>query len=98
MIIPKGTRTELVLWAGEMCHVALIWVQTDKGWQCYTTLPGVNNYGRVASYDCETSDGVLSAIKNFCDNTRWMDESARLTLKAAIRAEAGAPTWGAGNS
>lgn len=94
MILPKGTRMGIVLWPGEKHNISLDWVETDKGWECYTTLPGVNNWGRVDSYHCETVDKVLLDIKLIYDTSQYWNEADKLAFKGGIRAEAGVSTWG----
>lgn len=88
VIIPKGTRLELVLHPGESTNIALIWVETDtpdKGWECYTTLPGFNNYGRIATFDVIDTDQLLVLFGAIYEDCRNMDKDAQAAYKAELR-------------
>ena len=85
MIIPKGTRLELVLEPGESTHITLVWVETDKDWQCYTTLPGVNNWGRVPTLDAADTCHILSLFHATYGYYRNSDKATQATYRAELR-------------
>lgn len=83
-MLPTGTRVSLTLWPGKAYHLHLDWVETDKGWHCYTSVAGVNKFGRIDIFDQTNLYGVFSLISTMHDDCTEMDEKAAIKYKSEL--------------